>query len=239
MFKCVSFFKASFRFELIIFTFSILASGSIHAGNIGKGKEKETELCQNVRKQIQAGDIVFISSESEIFENVAKSTLSWTSHVGLALPDSKNQELMIYESTLPLSKKTSICDFVKRTSQDQIAVMRPKFKLDQSSIQRLQRTAENKMGIIYHTGFDYDTKTRLYCSKFVYDVYLNAMGIEIGYIETFADLIEKNPDPELIEFWQGWFFGKIPEKRRVVTPAGQLHDNDLELVFTTVEDFLR
>ena len=206
---------------------------SVQAGSLGKSKKSEDALCRAVQASIQPGDIVFISSESEVFQNVAKSTQSWTSHVGMALAD-QSKQIYIYESTLPLSKKTKLCDFVKRTSQDEIAVMRPKVKLDSESLQKLQLQAERLMGKVYHTGFDYDSKTRLYCSKFVYDVFLEALGIEIGFIETFADLIRKNPDPELIKFWEGWFFGKIPEQRRVVTPAGQLQDPDLELIFTTL-----
>lgn len=219
--------------RLGLFLTTLLSLHLASAGNLGKGKEKDTALCQAIREQIKPGDIVFISSESEVFKNVAKSTLSWTSHVGLALADS-NKQIYVYESTLPLSRKTALCDFVKRTSNDEIAVMRPKRDLDPESIKKLQTKSESLMGRVYHTGFDYDTKTRLYCSKFVYDVYLEALGLEIGFIETFADLIRKNPDPELIQFWEGWFFGRIPEDRRVVTPAGQLEDEDLEVVFTTV-----
>ncbi len=221
-----------YKYQTFVVILGSLHVGSADAGSLGK--ETNSILCQNVTQHLQAGDVIFISSNSEVFKNVAKSTLSWTSHVGVALPDSNNR-LVIYESTLPLSKKTAICDFVKRTANDEIAIMRPRADLTQQNIKRLQNVAQGLMGRVYHTGFDYDTKTRLYCSKFVYDVFMKALGIEIGFIETFADLIRKNPDPELIDFWNRWFFGALPEDRRVVTPAGQLNDKDLLPVFSTVD----
>jgi hypothetical protein len=217
------------------FLLASFVSSQVSAGSLDKIKSGENPLCKIVQENVASGDILFTSSDSEVFQKVAKSTLSWTSHVGLALAESDKQ-IYIYESTLPVSKKTKLCDFVKRTSKEQIAILRPRTKIDSFSLQRLKFKAESLLGRVYHTGFDYDSKTRMYCSKFVYDIYIEALGIEIGYIETFADLIRKNPDPELIKFWDKWFLGKIPEHRRVVTPASQLEDNDLEMIFTTLDN---
>jgi hypothetical protein len=89
------------------------------------------------------------------------------------------------------------------------------------------------MGKLYGLGFDYYSK-RLYCSKFVYDVYQSALNIEVGKKETFKELIEANPEASKT-FWRFWFFGFIPWKRITVTPASQYEDERLETAFENVE----
>jgi len=82
------------------------------------------------------------------------------------------------------------------------------------------------MNVYYNTGFDY-CSSGLYCSKFVYEVYRGALGIEVGGVESFSHLLNRNPKANLA-FWKVWFFGKIPWDRQTITPASQFDSAQLE-----------
>jgi hypothetical protein len=84
------------------------------------------------------------------------------------------------------------------------------------------------MGKLYHLGFKYESP-RQFCSKFVYDAYRTATGIEIGTLESFSELLQKQPKTSLW-FWRLWFFGVIPWSRITVTPASQMESLALDTV---------
>ncbi len=64
-------------------------------------------------------------------------------------------------------------------------------------------------------------------AEMVYDAYLSSAGIKIGEVETFANLLARNPTGSTA-FWKIWFFGLIPWHRLTVTPASLLHSQALE-----------
>ncbi len=99
-------------------------------------------------------------------------------------------------------------------------------------MQQLLAAAQERMGKWYHLGFDYDSP-RQYCSKFVYQVYRQALGVELGKLQTLEQLLNENPQAN-VSFWRAWYFGFIPWNRRTVTPASQLIDPQLETVFSNV-----
>ncbi|MDB5815614.1 MAG: hypothetical protein JWN23_2731 [Rhodocyclales bacterium] len=75
----------------------------------------------------------------------------------------------------------------------------------------------NRLGILYHPGFKLRSK-RQFCSKFVHEVYAEALAEELGSIETFDELLRKNPAVPT-GFWRLWFFGRIPWSRETITPT--------------------
>jgi hypothetical protein len=85
------------------------------------------------------------------------------------------------------------------------------------------------MGVAYDSGFRYDSRLQ-YCSKFVYDSYLEATGQPVGRLETFRDVLVENPRAP-VGFWRAWFFGRIPWDRRCVTTVSQIRAPNLFTVF--------
>ncbi|EJA7649045.1 TPA: YiiX/YebB-like N1pC/P60 family cysteine hydrolase, partial [Escherichia coli] len=67
------------------------------------------------------------------------------------------------------------------------------------------------------------------CSKFVFDIYKEALCIPVGEIETFGELLNSNPNAKLT-FWKFWFLGSIPWERKTVTPASLWHHPGLVLI---------
>ena len=181
--------------------------------------------------QLQVGDLVFLAIDNPLYRRVAAVSQSWTSHVGVVVAAEPGKEL-VAESTFPVSKKTAYPDFIARSKAGQYSVKRLTRTLTESEKQNIQKEADLRMGIFYHIGFKFDSKMQ-FCSKFAYEIYRQATGLEIGTLETFKTLLSKNETTPLM-FWYLWYTGFIPWKRKTVTPAS-LYNSEL---FETVEEYI-
>ena len=101
-------------------------SFTLWADTAAPNNTEEQSLCQQVAKELQPADILFLDINEYLFRKVAEATNSWTSHVGVAIWE--DEKWMIYESVDPVSKKTPLCEFLKRTRKDHVAVRRMKTK---------------------------------------------------------------------------------------------------------------
>ena len=176
---------------------------------------------------LQVGDVVFIRVANFLYRRVADATNSWTSHVGL-ISGREQGEWLVAESAVPRSRYCPLSRFVSRSAGGQYAVKRLKTPLTEADQRRLQAEAAQRMGIWYHLGFDFDSP-RQFCSKFVHEIYREALGVEIGTVEPFRALLARNPESPLT-FWKLWFLGRIPWERRTITPGSQYECAQLESI---------
>lgn len=188
-------------------------------------------MINEINNIIKPGDIVFISIPNFLFRRVAKTTCSWTSHVGVVHSQIDGQ-WVIAEGAVPVSKKCPLDKFLQRSENNSVSIRRLKEDLTPDEILRIQKSADSRMNKLYHLGFDFNS-TRQYCSKFVYEVFKEALDVEVGELETFKELLNKNPTLSKT-FWKIWFFGFIPWKRKTVTPASQYESLILETVFEKI-----
>ena len=184
------------------------------------------QLTEEVSQNLREGDIVFTAIDAFLFHQVARGTGSWCSHVGIAVQE--EGEWFVLESAVPVVKKCSLRRFIARSKNYQVEVRRLPQSLTPQQIAQVKLAAAKRMGTFYHLGFDYDSG-RQYCSKFVYQVFEEAVGFAPGRIQTLRQLIEENPQANL-GFWRAWYLGFIPWQRRAVTPASQLKDPRLTTV---------
>lgn len=185
------------------------------------------EICSAAKETLKEGDLIFIDIPNFLFRKVASSTKSWTSHVGIAFK-SENDDWIIYESKIPKSTKTPLCDFLERSSENRFEVRRYKHHLDEDNLLKLKLTSQSLMGKTYHLGFNLDSD-KLFCSKFVSKVYAS-LSIPVGKVQTFRELLKENSSHSL-SFWRFWFLGAIPWDRRTITPASQLLDLNFITIF--------
>ncbi len=178
---------------------------------------------------LEVGDIVFIRIANFLYRRVAEATASWTSHVGYIHSRREDGEWLVAESAIPRVCLCPLSKFIARSDQGMLAVRRLKGGLSDAQKQALQQAAESRMGTLYHLGFKYDSP-RQFCSKFVHTTYKEAVGVDIGQVETFRELLARNPESPTW-FWRLWFWGFIPWNRRTVTPASQDIDPQLVTVF--------
>ncbi|MGH1462514.1 MAG: YiiX/YebB-like N1pC/P60 family cysteine hydrolase [Neptuniibacter sp.] len=188
------------------------------------------QLEQELSSVIKEGDIIFISIDSFLYKHVARGTGSWTSHVGFIIQE--HGQWFVLESAVPIVSKCPLRKFLARTTNYEVAIKRLNKDLSQDDMSALKRSAHKKMGAFYHTGFNFDSN-RQFCSKFVYLTFKEALGVELGKVQTLKELLDENPQAN-IKFWRCWYFGFIPWTRRTVTPASQLSDSQLFEVFSTV-----
>ena len=181
-----------------------------------------------INNRLKPGDIVFISINNFLYRRVANATKSWTSHVGM-VHSFQNGKWMIAESAVPYSKMCPLDEFIKRSDGGRIAVRRLNEELSETDITNLQKAADARMNRLYHPGFKFDSN-RQFCSKFVYEIFKEVKNLEIGSLEPFRDLLDRNPETPQT-FWKIWFFGFIPWKRRTVTPASQYESRKLITVY--------
>jgi hypothetical protein len=176
---------------------------------------------------LKSGDILFISTPNYLYRKVAQATGSPASHVGIAFHDPRRGWL-VAESAVPRSRYSPLPRFLRRSDRGWFAVRRLPRELTQAEVAALRAACDRRMGLWYHTGFKYESR-RMFCSKFVHEVYREALGLEIGTVETFGELLRRNPEEDL-GFWKLWFFGRIPWGRKTITPASQLRSQVLRTI---------
>jgi hypothetical protein len=190
-------------------------------------KANHSSLTEVQRAALQSGDLVFTAVRSPFYRQVARTCRSWESHVGIIFRE-PNGELVVAESRVPVSSYTTLEKFLARSAEGKFAIRRLHGGLTEEHSIRLRQAADARMGRIYHLGFDYDSR-REFCSKLVYAAYHEALGIEVGQLETFDELLHQNPTAPL-GFWRAWFFGFIPWQRRTVTTTSVLNSPRLTTI---------
>jgi hypothetical protein len=187
-------------------------------------------ITDTLRSSLRPGDVVFTRIDNLLYRHVAKATQSWTSHVGVLVSDPAGG-LRVAESRVPRCAYSALDAFIARSENGMYAIRRPETALTGEQQAKLEDACAARMGGWYHLGFAYDSP-RQYCSKLVYDVLLEATGVEVGILETFEQTLSRYPDcPQTV--WKLWFFGRIPWQRRAVTPASQYRSEAL----VTVADY--
>lgn len=184
-------------------------------------------------KNLEVGDIIFTSIGTTLFRQIASASLCWSNHVGLIIGHN-GQDYLVAESRVPLSTVTTLTRFIQRSAGQRYGVRRLTHHLTDEQKAALVAEVPSRLNKFYHTGFDYHS-SRQFCSKFVFDIYQSALSINVGEIETFKDLLSKNPEAKL-NFWKLWFIGHIPWERATVTPTSLWSHPQLELIYRSHED---
>jgi hypothetical protein len=215
--------------KALLLCLAILTVPAAHAAP----KPWENPSAANVQRalpSLREGDIIFICFRHALYRPIAETSGSWESHVGILFRDSAGG-WMVAQSTIPVSRFTPLKSFAGHSQNGRFLVRRMKGGLTGEQVRQLRAAADRRMGKLYDTGFRYDSP-RQFCSKFVYDAYLEATGKRVGRLETFREMLLENPAAP-VGFWRAWFFGRIPWERRSVTTASQIQSPILVTVFDT------
>ncbi len=186
---------------------------------------------QQLARQVQVGDVVFIRVPQRPFLEVADATLTWTNHVGIVVT-TNGREPVVAESTFPISRLTPLSAFVDRSEAGRVAIMRLHDPLTPVQQRAVYEAAEQRLGVLYDTGFDFRS-SRQFCAKYVYEVLRQATGHPVGDVQSFEQLLQLNPDVKL-GFWKLWFFGRIPWQRQTLSPVSIMNSPLLGMVFDGV-----
>lgn len=210
------------------------AQGHLHgvaiadASVAGRTRSSATTDLATLAAGLQVGDIVFTRIPFAPFTRITEVTGGWSNHVGIVV-DISGDEPLIAESKVPLSRRTPLSDFLRRSDHGRAAVMRPPQPLDVAQQVALRRAVEARMGVLYDTGFNL-ASSRQFCSRFVREVLADATGEQYGELQRFDALLASNPGADQ-RFWTLWYFGRIPWQRVTVTPESMRRDARLQTVF--------
>jgi Permuted papain-like amidase enzyme, YaeF/YiiX, C92 family len=173
------------------------------------------------------GDIVFTRIGGPIFTNVANTTLSWTSHVGIIV-DYQHGDWIVAESGVPFVRKTPLRRFLGRSVNQEFSIRRLKAEPTEEQRHAISAFADSQLGRVYSLGFDLQSD-KTFCSKFVHDAVFQGTHQSVGDVETFDHLLHRNPNAPLA-FWRAWFLGSIPWQRTTITPASEMESPLLRVV---------
>jgi hypothetical protein len=187
-----------------------------------------TRTRSELASTLRVGDLVFIRIPFPPFTTIASATGTWTNHVGIVVEFNRSGPL-IAESRIPLSRRTTLRTYVRRSQDGRVAVLRLPRHLTSQEAQRLRAAAYVRLGRLYDTGFNIDSH-RQFCSRFVHEVLNEACGESLGQISTLSALLARRPDTDL-RLWKLWYFGRIPWARRTITPASLYFDPTLQVAF--------
>lgn len=198
--------------------------------------------CNKSQQQLRQGDIVFLEKGSALNRMIARTTNTWTSHVGVAFEE--NGRWVVYHATSPTVRKDSFCAFLATSTNH--ALFRYKSGLSESQVARMlafaRKHAEAK------TPYDethQNAAGKTHCSKFAYDI-LSQAGLTIGRWQSFLSIRDEfvgspQEKEQLLKAWDqklglgGGSYFKL-WWAQTVTPASQLRDSDLTEVRCTVSD---
>lgn len=181
----------------------------------------------------EVGDVVFTCIGHPLFRQISAASLCWSNHVGIIVGHD-GSDYIVAESRVPLSCTTTLSRFINRSVDGRYGIRRLSGGLSETQKQAIVTQVPPRLWKLYHTGFNYDS-ARQFCSKFVFDIYRDALSIPVGKIETFDQLLNSNPNARL-QFWNFWFLGSIPWERKTVTPASLWFYPALESVYSSHPD---
>lgn len=187
-----------------------------------------TRTLRELAATMRVGDLVFIRIRFPPFTAIASATDTWTNHVGIVVEFNSSGPI-IAESRFPLSRRSPLTAYVRRSENGRVAVLRLPRRLTEEESERVRAAVHVRLGCLYDTGFNIDSR-RQFCSKFVREVLKEACGESLGGIITLGALLAQRPETDL-RLCKLWYFGKIPWTRRTVTPASLYFDPALQVAF--------
>jgi uncharacterized protein YycO len=188
--------------------------------------------CQNKagnnNNDFENGDIIFQTSKSSQSKAIQIATKSKYSHMGIIYR--KDNELYVFEAVQPV-KLTPLNDWIERGENSHYVVKRLKDSkeiLTSEKLSEMKTIGDRFIGKNYDLYFEWSDK-RIYCSELVWKIYKEALGLEIGKLETLKDfdLTDKTVKKKMKERYGD----NIPKNELVISPAAMFNSEKLITVF--------
>ena len=207
-------FKKMKKLHYIILSLILLISCQSNSGNNDKDFEN--------------GDIIFQTSKSSQSKAIQIATKSKYSHMGIIYQN--DNEFYVFEAVQPV-KLTPLNEWIKRGEKEHYVVKRLKNSkkiLTSEKLSRMKTIGDKFIGKDYDLYFEWSDK-RIYCSELVWKIYKEALGLEIGKLETLKDFDLTN---NTVQNKMKERYGEnIPLNELVISPAEMYNSDKLKIVF--------
>jgi uncharacterized protein YycO len=194
-----------------------------------KAIKRDTVLAElnRLNSKVQDGDIIFQTSKSAQSKAIQRATNSKYSHMGIIYSQGVN--FYVYEAVQPV-KLTKLKDWISRGENGKYVVKRlinSEDILTPENLSKMKEVGESYQGKNYDIYFEW-SDDQIYCSELVWKIYKNALGIEIGKLETLKEfnLSDSVVREKLLERYGD----EIPLNELVISPATMFNSDKLELI---------
>lgn len=188
--------------------------------------KKKIKLKTN-ETNLQVGDIIFQSSMSGQSYAIQLATGSKFSHVGMIIED--KGKLKVIEAVQPV-KITPLNTWISHGDHNQYWVKRLHHSdslLADSALNALDSISRSYLGKNYDLYFGWSDE-RIYCSELVWKAYKQALGIEIGKLQTLSSFDLSHPvvQQKLLERYGN----NIPMEEKVISPGAMFDSENLQSI---------
>lgn len=178
----------------------------------------------NFESKLKSGDIIFQTSKSQQSKAIQLATHSKYSHVGIVYVE--NDKILVYEAVQPV-KLTPLYEWINRGEKKHFVVKRLKESekyLTSSNLMKMKSIGEKYIGKNYDIYFEWSDE-RIYCSELVWKIYKEAIGIEIGKLQTLKEFDLEN---EIVKEIMAKRYGEtIPMNEKVISPSEMFESDKL------------
>tara|TARA_B110000495_G_C22874008_1_gene509710 strand:+ start:120 stop:740 length:621 start_codon:yes stop_codon:yes gene_type:complete len=178
--------------------------------------------------EFMSGDIIFQTSESNQSKAIQIATKSRYSHMGIIYL--QDNEYYVFEAVQPV-KLTLLTDWIKRGENEHYVVKRLKNSKEVFTSEKLSdmKVIGNRfLGKNYDLYFEWSDE-RIYCSELVWKIYKEALGIEVGELETLQDFDLTNE--AVTEKLRERYGNNIPKNELVISPASMFKSEKLQTIY--------
>ena len=181
----------------------------------------------NFENKLKSGDIIFQTSKSQQSKAIQLATHSKYSHVGIIYVEGDN--ILVYEAVQPV-KLTPLHEWIKRGEKNHFVVKRLRESdkyLTSDNLLKMKTFGEKYLGKDYDIYFEW-SNDRIYCSELVWKIYKEAIGIEIGKLQTLKEFDLEN---EIVKEIMIKRYGEsIPLDEKVISPAEMFQSSKLKTI---------
>ena len=181
----------------------------------------------NFESKLKSGDIIFQTSKSQQSKAIQLATHSKYSHVGIVYVE--NDKILVYEAVQPV-KLTPLHEWINRGEKKHFVVKRLKESekyLTSSNLMKMKSVGEKFIGKNYDIYFEW-SDDKIYCSELVWKIYKEAIGIEIGKLQTLKEFdLENEIVKEIMEKRYG---ETIPMNEKVISPSEMFKSKKLKTI---------
>lgn len=179
---------------------------------------------------LQSGDIVFQNVNSSQCKAIELATGSPWTHVGIVFAD--KGQLFVYEAVQPV-RITPLDKWIQHGRDDIYVAKRiagANTLLTPEVVQKMKAIGKSHIGKDYDLYFEWSDK-RMYCSEFVWKIYNEVLGVEIGELKPLRSF--RLNHPVVRAKLQERYGDNIPLDEKMISPGDMF---DSELLETVVDE---
>lgn len=194
-----------------------------------KATVENPKLKDSLLDKIQAGDLIFQTSETSQCEAVRIATNSKFSHCGIVyFLDGKR---FVFEAVQPV-KLTPLEEWIQHGKDQKFVVKRLKDAtvLTPTVIEKMEIYSRNFLNTDYDPYFGW-SDDKIYCSELIWKIYKNGAGIELCPLKKLKDF--NLEDKRVQKILKERYGNHIPLEEDVVAPSNIVDSKLLKTVIDT------